>query len=211
MTCLQAVHRREQSLNLLMGLITAWAWIMGLFLVALTVDWWLEVPSPGRFLVLACLLGAALYKAWGIGWRHFTGLDLRNSALKVENHYSNLESLLVTGVQFDAERARGSRSNPMADLTIRRAEDAADGLDAQQVVPYRPLHEPTRAAVMLAVILAVFAVANGPMLMAGLQRIFLPWQVVVYPTRTQIDLGESQTVVREGDPCLLYTSDAADE
>jgi hypothetical protein len=45
----------------------------------------------------------------------------------------------------------------------------------------------------------VFAVIDGPILTAGLARIFTPWVEIAYPTKTKLDLGVGDLVVKEGD------------
>ena len=58
-------------------------------------------------------------------------------------------------------------------------------------------------AIVLAVGMLVYGVLNGPFLAAGLTRIFNPWAAIVYPTKTKLDLGAGDLVVKEGDSAQI--------
>ena len=44
----------------------------------------------------------------------------------------------------------------------------------------------------------VLAILNGPFLAAGLGRLFTPWLAIAYPTKTKIELGAGELVIKEG-------------
>lgn len=54
----------------------------------------------GRVFVMLVLLVVSTYQARLHGWRHLRRFDPAKSALKIENHKSGLDSLLVTAGQF---------------------------------------------------------------------------------------------------------------
>jgi hypothetical protein len=101
---LSDVHHRAQLLNLLMGIMALAKWVIVLFLAVLAIDWLLHIPAPGRGIILLLLLGTSVFKAWRRGWQYFKHFNPANSALKVEEHYGNMESLLVSGVQLDEQQ-----------------------------------------------------------------------------------------------------------
>ena len=53
---------------------------------------------------------------------------------------------------------------------------------------------------MLVGVLLGIWLLNGPLLIAGLTRVFTPWQAVSYPTRTTMELENASIVVKAGDP-----------
>ena len=202
-SCLSAVHQRGQILNLLTGLLALITWVLVFFLAVFAVDWLIHIFMPGRVIILALLIGTALYRGWRNGWQYFRILSFAHSALKVENHYNNLESLLVTGVQLYAHKASSGTSESMAELSIKRADEAVVTLKARAVVPYKKLHKPAFISALLCALICVMAYINTPVLMAGIARVFTPWRAVTYPTRTYIELADKDISVKEGDPVQI--------
>lgn len=195
---LQSVHRRGQLFNLLMGLAVLCAWGILLFLACFAIDWLVRMPMPGRFILLALLLGISLRWAWRTGWRYVRSCSLTRCALQVEEHCKGLESLLISGVQFGQDREAAGTSVDLEELTIARADQAVVPLESAEVVPFKGLKKPSALAALGAVAIMVLVLINTPVLSAGLARIFTPWRAVSYPTRTRIDLDQADMVVREG-------------
>ena len=52
-------------------------------------------------------------------------------------------------------------------------------------------------------VIAGFAIINGPFLAAGFGRIFTPWLAFEYPTRTQININDGNRIVKEGEGLRL--------
>ena len=202
-TQIKAVWQRRQLLHLAEGLLAFCRWAVLLFLVAVAVDWMMDMPVAGRVAILVTLLAVSLYKAWQGGWRNLRVFDATDTALQLENHHGGLESLLVSAVQFRDPAAVAGASEALRDRTCRLAEEAAETLRPNEAVPYQRLRHPALLAMALVLIIGVFAVVNGPFLAAGFSRIFAPWLAVEYPTYTQLDLGDSDLIVKEGDGIRL--------
>ncbi|MBT3296183.1 MAG: hypothetical protein HN919_10055 [Verrucomicrobia bacterium] len=200
---LHAVHQREQLLGLLLGAFAFGAWLILLFLASFAVDWLVHLPRVVRIVLLPLLLGVATTKAWQRGWRRLRAFSATESALKAEGHGGELQSLLVSGVQLEATRSASGASESMSALTIQNADEAAGEVDTKAVVPFGPLRTPAAIAGLLLAVVCALAIINTPLLLAGLTRIFAPWQVVRYPTRTSITLENSQLVVKEGSPVVI--------
>ena len=87
---LRKVHRREQGLNLTMGLLSLCNWMAILFLVGFAIDWFIRLPVFVRMIILVPLLVFPIAKAWRSGWRFFKLLfSPQRTAIKVEDHYQN--------------------------------------------------------------------------------------------------------------------------
>ncbi len=203
---LRTVWMRGQVLHLVAGLLASFRWAVPLFLIGVWIDWMTYMPAPGRVVMLIALLAVSLHRGWRSGWRHLRPFNARRTALRLEAHHGDLDSLLISALQFRNRSADEPGSDALRARACRQAEEAAGTIRPEQTVPYRALRGPGMAALMLAGAIAVFAVANGPFLAAGLMRIFCPWLAVEYPTDTQITLVQDQLVVKEGGRATIEAS-----
>ncbi len=195
----RAVWRRGQLLHVTAGMLAICRWGLLLFVAGVALDWMMGLPAPVRVAILVTLLGVSVYKAWRCGWRHARAFNAAHTALRIEEHLGGFESLLVSAVQLrDTELSPGT-SESLRDLTCRRAEEAAAPLRPEDVVGFHGLRRPVTVAIILIAIIGAFAVVNGSFLAVGVARIFAPWLDVSYPTRTQLDLGKADMIVKEGD------------
>ena len=200
---LRSVWRRDQVLHRTAGLLTFCRWALLLFLVGVAIDGSVGVPTAGRAVFTVTLLAVALYKAWQSGWRHLRAFDPSRTALRVEKHHGGLESLLVTAVELSASEAVPGTSEAMCEKTCRSAEAAAESLRPEETVSYAGLRRFALLALVPALIVGGFAIANGPFWAAGFLRLFAPWLAVEYPTRTHIELDGGDRIVKEGESLRL--------
>lgn len=196
---MRSVWQRGQLLSLLMGLGALYSWVIILFLAAFAVDLLVHLSAVSRSAVLAVLVSVSVYRAWQGGWRYFSRYDPTRAALQIENHYKGHESLFVTGVQLHRGELSAGTSASMTEVTVKKADKAAVELKAEDVVGFKKLRQPAVLGSVVSAVIIGLAVLSGPLLAAGAARIFTPWQQVVYPTRTQIELEEKAIVVKEGD------------
>ena len=193
-----ALWRREQILYIGAGTLALCRWGIPLFLGGVAVDWTADLSAFGRFAILAVLLSVSTYKAWRAGWRHVRSFNVTRAALRMEKHVGGLESLLVTAVELRNAEAPAGISRSLIDLTCRRAEEAAAPLRPEEAVRYHKLKAPAKAVLVLAAVMGLFAILNGPFLAVGAARIFAPWLAISYPTRTQVALLSGDLIVKEG-------------
>ncbi len=207
-TRVRAVWRREQLLHFVEGGLVFVRWGLVLFLAGGLVDWmisrWLaDVPTAGRFTILLVVLGVPLYKAWRAGWKSIRPFDATHTVLQIEDHYGGMESLLVSAMQFKDSARRHGTSDALCDLTCRKAEESAVGIRPKDAVRFQSLRRPALIALIAALFFGVLAATNGPLVMAGLGRIFAPWLAITYPTRTRLELVKADLVVQEGEPVRI--------
>jgi hypothetical protein len=196
---LRRVHRREQGLNLTMGFLLLCNWIVILFLVGFTIDWLIRLPVFLRMIILVPLLVFPIAKAWRSGWRFFNlWFSSPRTALKVEDHYQNFESLLVSGVELSAPGAVSGTSAGMAAFTVERANEAADQVDAEKVISFKGIGVPGLLGGLLLVSLCAFAAIDFPLFKTAATRLFAPWVAIEYPTRTQVEVVAGEWIVKEG-------------
>jgi hypothetical protein len=204
---LRRVHRREQGLNLTMGLLSLCNWMAILFLVGFAIDWFIRLPVFVRMIILVPLLVFPIIKAWQVGWRFFKPwFSSQCTAIKVEDHYQNLESLLVSGVQLSVAKAVSGTSTAMAARTVERANEAAKEVDVREVIPLNPIGWPGLLGGLLLASLCAFAALDSPVFKTAATRLFAPWIAIEYPTRTQIDVEDGEWIVKEGEGLSLVAN-----
>ena len=196
---LRAVWNRTQQRHFLAGLLALCRWGIPLFLLGVTIDWLAYLATPGRAVVLLVLVSVSFYQAWKHGWRHLRGFDATRTALEVEDRHGGLESLLVTAVQFGESKPTSGNSESLREVTLQKAEGAAQKLQPREIVHFKALRVPLQVVVGLAGVIALFAFLNGPFFAVGLTRIFTPWVEIAYPTDTKLHLQEEGLVIKEGD------------
>jgi len=200
---LHTVWRRTQKKHLSAGLLAMSIWAVPIFLIGMLVDRYAFLPPAGRWVILLVLLSVSLYQAWRNGWLRLQHFDSQRSARQIENHQSGLDSLLTTAVQFRDSGATPGTSPSLWQATLHKAEQASKGLHATDIVSFSTLKRPLRLAMIMALLVGTTAIINGPLLMAGLTRIFAPWSTVAYPTKTHIQLGEHTLILKEGDAAKI--------
>ncbi len=196
--CLRAVWKRTQQKHLSSGLLAFVRWFVPLFFVAVIIDRFAYLPGWLRAVVAIALLAVALVKAWRNGWSAMRGFDANSTAQTVELSQGGMDSLLVTGLQFRQSGATPGTSAAMWEHALKKSETAAEKIAPSSVVSMRDLKRPLRFVLGLAALVVVAAVLNGPFLVAGLGRLFTPWMAISYPTKTKIELGEGEMVIKEG-------------
>ena len=201
---LRRVHRREQGQNLTLGLLALCNWIAILFLVGFAIDWFIRLPVFVRMITLVPLLVFPIAKAWRSGWRFFKlWFSSQRTALKVEDHFQNFESLLVSGVQLSASSAVSGTSKAMVARTVEQANEVADKVDAEKVIPLNRIGVPGLLGCLLLVSLCAFAAVDFPVFKTAATRLYTPWIEAEYPTRTQIEVEHGERIVKEGEGLRL--------
>lgn len=202
-TRIRAVWQREQQLCLSHGTLVFLRWAVLLFLAGALVDWLIKLPGPGRAAVLLVVLGISLYKAWHAGWKRVRAFDATRTALQIEELHGGMESLLVTALQLRNSARRQGTSGALCELACRTAEASAEQIRPREAIRFDGLRRPAMRTAAAALLLSVVAATQGPLLLAGLGRIFAPWLPIHYPTRTQLELVGSDMVVQEGTPVRI--------
>ena len=203
--CLRAVWHRSQRKHFISGLLAFARWSVPLFFVAIIIDRFTYLPGWVRAIAALALLAAAARQAWRHGGSRLRGFDATRTAQEVERSRGGMESLLVTAVQFQQSSATPGTSAAMWEFTQRKAAVAAEKIPPQEIVTLRDLKRPLQIVVGMAGLLLVLAILNGPFLAAGLGRLFTPWLAIAYPTKTRIELGQGELVVKEGAAAKIET------
>ena len=202
----KAVWRREQILRLIEGALVFLRWGLLTFLCGVIIDWQTHMPVPGRVVILLAVLGVPLYKAWVAGWKYVRPFNATCTALQIEEQKGGMESLLVTALQLTNSAQRQGTSDALCDLTCRKAEESAGDIRPNETARVGSLRRPAVIALAVLLLFGVLGVTHGPLLLAGVGRIFAPWLAITYPTRTQMELVNPDIVVQEGKPARIAAS-----
>jgi len=199
---IKSVWLRSQILHFSVGLLTFFRWSIPLFLLGVFIDWMTYMPSVGRMVMVIVLLLLSVYKAWRAGWCNLRSFNARHTALQIESSHGDLNSVLISALQF---RESGD-SNSLYNHTFSKAEEAAGGIQPEKTVPYNPLRKPGGIALALCGVIAVMTIMNSSFIGAGALRIFCPWVAIEYPTDTQIKLEKEELVIKEGESAIIQAN-----
>ena len=195
---LRSVWTRSQTLHLASGALAFCRWLIPLFLAALAVDWSIGLPLAIRGLLPVAAFIFCIRKSWTSGWNRLSRYDATRVALQLEESHGGLNSLLVSAVQLRQSHDSSGGSPELRAFTCRQANELATTLNPASTASFQPLQRPTTIAFLLAGVIGLLAIINGPLLTAGLQRIFTPWKTVEYPTSTRITFATEDLVVQQG-------------
>ncbi len=200
---LRSAWKRELTLLILRGVSALLAVMAGLVLVDLVADWLLELPGWLRVVLLAANAACIAWAVWI--WlrpcmRRFVALHM---ALRVEEFHRELESVLVSAVQFHEQPPDPGSSVQLMQAVERLAEDKTRSIDFNEVgrVRYVPLM--ILAALLTLGGLTSVAVGAPGFLPTLMVRLFNPASDAMYPTRTQIEVLTGDRTVLQGAPVEL--------
>ena len=195
---IRSVWFRRQGLYWIIGLLTCFTCATLWFLIEGVVDWWFKIPALGRGLLLVALVSFSLTRAWRKSWKDLRRFNSVRVALEIERHYQSLNSVLISAIQFRESSTIEPTSRGLRSKTCQEAEGLADGLSPTDVVPFTAARRPILWALVLLLSLAILWTLAGPIMVAGLARVFTPWQPVNYPTYTLVQITEGDRVVKQG-------------
>jgi len=199
---LAGAWRKEQACEFTCGMSILLVWIGGLALGALLMDRFLDLPGYGRALLLLSCIAASVAAAWRY-WRGLRRYNPVRIALRVEDRHRELNTLLVSAVEFSRTPPDPGASESLRRNVVSRA--AADTLS----VPFGEFVRTRSLRKWLIVLggVALFYVALSalkPTLMhVFILRMLNPFAEAAYPTQTSLQLLTGDVVVKEGDSVTL--------
>ncbi|MHC4252927.1 MAG: hypothetical protein ACYS9X_27735, partial [Planctomycetota bacterium] len=199
---LASAWRKEQAFVFTSGMSVLLAWIGGLALGALVIDRFLDLPGYGRVLLLALCVAASVAAAWKY-WRGLCRHDPVRIALRVEGRHRELNSLLVSAVEFSRTPLDPGTSESLRKNVVSRA--AADTLAVPfgDFVPTEGLKKGLAALGAVAVLYVGLTALKPALMHAFVVRMLNPFAEAAYPTRTRLELQTGDAVVKEGDSVTL--------
>jgi len=201
--CLRAVWKRTQHRHAIGALLAFARYFIPIFLVIILIDRFAFLPSWLRATTALVLLAFSLRQAWLGGGSLLRRFDSTRAAQQIETTQGDMDSLLVTALQYQEKGAAPGTSAAMWEYSQRKAQEAARHVSPQRVVSMAILKKPLRIAMGIAAVLLIFAILKGPFLAAGFSRMFTPWLAIAYPTDTKINLGSAEMIIQEGSPATI--------
>ncbi len=195
---LRRLWRRGRSYHATRATCRLLTWLVVVSLVLLVLDWSLELPGWARALLALAALTV-------FGWvvhvellRRLRPYDPARLALQVEDAHPQLNSVLISSVQFARGGMLAGASTSLVRAVQRSAAQQCQPLDFGAIVRFDRLKRPAGlAGIALAALLAV-GIAFPGHLWAMTRRMVNPFSTVRYPTRTRIDVLSGDMVVRQG-------------
>ncbi|HRX86272.1 MAG TPA: hypothetical protein P5572_14730, partial [Phycisphaerae bacterium] len=187
----QPLRRQQRRLRLLRaadGLTLAACVALGAMAVQLALDWWLRLRVDLRAgLLLAVLAGCA----WAL-WRHViaplrVGFGVREMALALEQRHPELNTLLVSAVDFSAGRVGDATTNSpeLVRAVMNEAAQAVRGVSIDALINMRRSRRALGRALAVLVVVVVAFVAAPQTMGIWLDRNLL-LRDVSWPQRTQL-------------------------
>jgi hypothetical protein len=161
------------------------AWVLGVALVLVLLDFFVRLPSGFRLVLLvggllALAMAVARYLGAAIGFRP----TLTQVALRVERSLPALSGRLASSVEF--AMAGTDEGNPLAARSVREAQRRLEGESVRRIIqPGRTL----RGAGALSVVVAVVAglvLVDAEAARIGVMRLLLPYGATQWPARTAV-------------------------
>jgi hypothetical protein len=94
----------------------------------------------------------------------------------------------------------------MTARTVEQANEVADKVDAEKVIPLNRIGVPGLLGCLLLASLCAFATLDFPVFKTAATRLFAPWIAIEYPTRTQIEVEDGERIVKEGEGLRLVAN-----
>lgn len=202
---LASVRRRVRFLEGWRGLCAVLALVVGVATAAGLLDWYVNLPSLPRALVLTGLLGGAGFLAYRTLYLPLARpCDDLTLALRIEEQYPELNDALASTVQFVQQPADSptAGSPGMREKAVRQALEKAASLDFMRIVNTRGIYLLTAAAALLAGTAGYFLLFHTTFAWTALCRLAEPFGPHTW-TRVAMD-RPPPTRVAIGQPYVLF-------
>ena len=194
---LHRAWKKERHFQHTRGLCYLVLWALALILLDLGVDFLFRIPAFGRLALLAINIGALAWVIIHHWFRYLRRYDPVRTALQVERRHPELQSLLVSFIQFREGPRESAHVSPSLLAALRRQTiEYTQPIDFREIISYRELK---RIFVLSACVLAIFAVAsiNWPRYFSKLAARMVGIDAK-YPTQTQIVEITGDDTIQQG-------------
>ena len=202
--------RKERRLHNLRGLCFVLVWAAALVVMDLLVDWLFlanyRVPWYGRTVLLGINVVTLIVVLWHYWLRYLTRYNAVRVALQVERKHPELQSLLVSFVQMDAEHQAHTHASPFLVRAFRRqALELSSGINFREIVNFKDLQKLLLFCVCVLGGFAAVSAYKSDFFGTLLRRMLLPTSNLEYPTDTVIDEERitGSVTIQEGAPLTL--------
>ena len=185
----------------LTGLAIVVASLIGFLFGEALIDLFLPLPSYVRILLLVTIIGFVGFLCFKhIIKRHFAPITLHDIALKVEEHYPELEDRLVSAIQFGDQKIDDPMQAHMVNRLVTDAIEESKSIDFKATVDKSQRNKRVAVAFLAFLIVGLTLITFPNQTETALKRIFVPWEktdpilttkLVVKPGNARILRGQS--------------------
>ncbi|MHC4141448.1 MAG: hypothetical protein ACYSUF_06045 [Planctomycetota bacterium] len=183
---LEKVRRRSRAMLLTQRLTILIAWIAGIVLGLVALDYLLRLPGTARLVLLLAGLGALGYAVWTYvrpAVRFRPGLT--QLALRAEGAFPAVEGRLASSVEFAVEGL--DKNNSLAARSIKETERRLSGEALTRVISGERTWRATGAMVGVLAVVATVSILDRAAAQTGLVRLFAPYGATTWPARTGVE------------------------
>ncbi|QDV19903.1 hypothetical protein Pan153_45720 [Gimesia panareensis] len=204
---LEQLHQKIQQLIWLNGICWGLTILLSLALLAIALDWSLDITDPVIRLILALGIGAALI--WTT-WKHLlvplqtpvTDLDL---ALKIEKRYPALKDSFSSSIEFDSQpAAHYAGSAQMRQTVIQQSYQQAAQINFLELIDTHPIRKIMFSAAFLCLLLAGISILHPRQMMLGFHRLMLPFSAPQWPQSVELQILDENLIPIETSPGNPY-------
>ncbi|HUT32413.1 MAG TPA: DUF4175 family protein [Planctomycetota bacterium] len=193
---LHRAWKKERHFQHTRGLCYFVLWALAMVLLDLLVDFLFRVPGYWRMALLAVNGGALVWVLYHHWFRYLRHYDPVRTALQVEGRHPELQSLLVSFVQFREGPRVGAHVSPSLLNALRRQTiEYTQPIDFREIVNYRELKRIFLLSIAVVAFFGAVSVNWSEHLRVLFYRMLNPEARLGYPTATRIvDITGNATV-----------------
>lgn len=207
---LDQVAARLTLLRILEGALWITGGLAAMLLARCLLDRWLDFPRPLRIALLVADFAWIGWLLWRFPIRALVRKESwEQSALRVEKHWKQLRSSIISAVQLARAGTRAHGCPDMLRELFAEANRRVQGLNAKQVVPFSVLRKPAIGAAAALSLVGLFGVLAWPSAQILLKRYIgfeepLPSLTRVFPVSeaVSVPLGGSATLAARAEGYL---------
>ena len=200
---LRRAWHRERRFYHTRGLCHTLVWLIALILLDFAIDWLLEIPGYARVLLLLINVGTISWVVYRNWIRYLKPYDRTRVALEVERRHPELESLLVSYVQFGTGTSAVDASPSLVRAMERQALDVTGPLDFRDIINFGQLKRIFVVSALVFLFFCGLSVRWSDYFQVLVLRLFNPGSEAKYPTRTHIVAMSGNIIIRQGDTATL--------
>lgn len=204
---LEHLHQKIRQLIWLNGVCWGLTILLALGLLAVALDWSLNITDPAIRLILGLSIGAALVSTV---WKRLliplktpiTDLDL---ALKIEKRYPALKDSFSSSIEFENQpAAHYAGSAQMRQAVIQESYQRAAQINFLELIDTHPIRKVMISAALLCLLVSGLAILHPRQVMLGFQRLILPFSAPEWPQSVELLILDENLVPIETSPGNPY-------
>jgi hypothetical protein len=183
---LEKVRRRSRAMLLAQRLAILIAWIAGVTLGLVALDFLLRLPGTARLVLLAAGLGALGYAVWTYvrpAVRFRPGLT--QLALRAEGAFPAVDGRLASSVEFAV--AGIDKENSLAARSVKETERRLSGERLTRVISGERTWRAAGSMIGVLAVVGTVAILDRASAQTGLVRLFAPYGATTWPARTGVE------------------------